>query len=225
MTDCELTAGSGLAAGDFSQWLTQMAAAMRGERGSEVPCGDCTACCTSSQFVHIAPDETDTLSHIPKKLLFAAPRLPRGHKLLGYDDRGHCPMLIDGACSIYAHRPRTCRTYDCRVFPAAGVELDDDDKALIAGQARRWRFSFPGENDRAEYKAVRAATAFLRDRASELPEEARPHTSTQLAALAVALSEAFLRRDERTGIAAVVDPDPQAVGVAITRLSRGSGPS
>ena len=94
-----------MAAGDFSQWLTQMAAALRGERGSEVPCGDCTACCTASQFVHIAPNETDTLSHIPKELLFAAPRLPRGHKLLGYDDRGYCPMLIDGACSIYAHRP------------------------------------------------------------------------------------------------------------------------
>ena len=214
-------------AGDFSQWLAEMAAALHGERGPEVPCGDCTACCTSSQFVHIAPDETDTLSHIPKKLLFAAPRLPRGHKLLGYDDRGHCPMLIDGACSIYAHRPRTCRTYDCRVFPAAGIELDDDDddKALIAGQARRWRFSFPGENDRAEYEAVRAATAYLRHRASESPDEARPRTSTQLAVLAVALSEAFLRHDERTGIAAVVDPDPHVVEVKITRLRRRSAAS
>ena len=129
-------------------------------------------------------------------------------------------MLIDGACSIYAHRPRTCRTYDCRVFPAAGVELEEDDKALIAGQAMRWRFSFPGENDRAEHEAVRAATAFLRDRASELPDEARPRTPTQLAVLAIALSEAFLRRDERTGIASVVDPDPQAVEVAIRRPRR-----
>ena len=120
-------------AGDFSSWLRAMQAAIREERDADVPCGTCTACCTSSQFVHIAPDETDTLSHIPSALLFPAPRLPRGHVLLGYDERGHCPMLVDGQCSIYEHRPRTCRTYDCRVFPASGLHLDDDErKVLIA---------------------------------------------------------------------------------------------
>ena len=30
---------------------------------------------------------------------------------MGYDERGHCPMLVDGDCSIYDHRPRTCRMY------------------------------------------------------------------------------------------------------------------
>ena len=97
-----------------------------------MPCNGCTACCTSSQFVHIGPDETDTLAHIPAELLFPAPLRPRGHVLMGYDERGHCPMLIDNRCSIYEHRPQTCRTYDCRVFPAAGVELEDEDKVLIA---------------------------------------------------------------------------------------------
>ena len=96
-----------------------------GSGGSDVPCGTCTACCTSSQFVHIEPDERDALAHIPAELLFPAPGRPRGHVLLGYDERGHCPMLVDGACSIYAHRPRTCRTYDCRVFAAAGVDPGD----------------------------------------------------------------------------------------------------
>ena len=62
--------------------------------------------------------------------------------VLGYDERGHCPMLVDGACSIYEHRPRTCRTYDCRVFPAAGVE-PDADKAPSPTRARRWRFTDP----------------------------------------------------------------------------------
>ncbi|MFI5042361.1 MAG: YkgJ family cysteine cluster protein, partial [Acidimicrobiales bacterium] len=101
-----------LAAGDFSSWVAEIRVALRGERGSEVPCGGCTACCTSSQFVHIAPDETDTLSHIPAELLFRAPLLPPGHVVLGYDERGRCPMLVDARCSIYEHRPRTCRTYD-----------------------------------------------------------------------------------------------------------------
>lgn len=50
--------------GDFSAWMAQVQGAIRGEGASEVPCGRCTACCTASQFIHIGPDETDTLSHI-----------------------------------------------------------------------------------------------------------------------------------------------------------------
>src|SRR2546421_6542963 len=117
-----------------------MQAAIRGEQESDVPCTGCTACCPSPQFVHIAPDETDTLAHVPAELLFPAPLLPAGHVVLGYDERGHCPMLVDGRCSIYEHRPRTCRTYDCRIFAAAGI---DADKELIVARARRWRVTYP----------------------------------------------------------------------------------
>src|SRR3954468_21156823 len=131
-----------LAAGNFVAWLAEVQAAIAGDAAADVPCGDCTACCTSSQFVHIGPEEADTLTHIPAELLFPAPRMPRGHVLMGYDERGHCPMLIDGKCSIYEHRPRTCRTYDCRVFAASGIEPDDDDKVLIRERVRRWQFSF-----------------------------------------------------------------------------------
>src|ERR1700680_3946260 len=106
MADGNVSEAGPLAAGDFSAWINDMQRAIRGERGSDVPCGGCTACCTSSQFIHIAPDETDTLYRIPAELLFSAPRLPRGHVVLGYDERGHCPMLIDNRCSIYQHRPR-----------------------------------------------------------------------------------------------------------------------
>ena len=175
-----------LAAGNFAAWLDEMRAAIRGERDAEVPCGSCTACCTASQFVHIGPDETDALAHIPAELLFPAPRLPRGHVLLGYDERGHCPMLVDGACSIYEHRPQTCRTYDCRIFPATGID-PDADKVLIAGQARRWRFAFPTPADRAAHDAVRAAVTFVRDHPDELPEGRAPATGTQAAVLAVEL--------------------------------------
>lgn len=149
-----------LDAGDFSTWLAEMQGAIRGERGSDVPCRDCAACCTSSQFVHIAPEEADTLAHIPAELLFPAPRMPRGHVVLGYDGRGHCPMFVDNRCSIYDHRPRTCRTYDCRIFPATGVAVEED-KPLIARQARRWRFRFPTDADRIEHQAVQAAATAL----------------------------------------------------------------
>lgn len=52
-------------AGNFSAWLQDARATLRGERDSDVPCGTCTACCRASQFIHIAPEETATLSRIP----------------------------------------------------------------------------------------------------------------------------------------------------------------
>jgi len=208
--------GAEEAAGEFSSWMTEIRGAIRGEHGSDVPCGGCTACCTSSQFVHIGPDETDTVDHIPMSLLFPAPRLPRGHVVMGYDERGHCPMLIDNRCSIYEHRPRSCRTYDCRVFPAAGVELEDD-KVLIARQGQRWRFSFPTQDDRHHYDAVRAAARFLDEHTSLLPAEVVPANRTQLAVLAVEISDLFLGRDDETGGTAVVDPEPDVIRDEVMR--------
>jgi Fe-S-cluster containining protein len=207
-----------LPAGDFPSWLNEIRGAIRGENGSDVPCAGCTACCTSSQFVHIGPDETDTLSHIPAELLFPAPRLPQGHVVLGYDERGHCPMLVDNKCSIYEHRPRACRTYDCRIFPASGLRIDvDDEKVLIARQARRWQFSYPAQADRVQHDAVRAAAAFLDEHSGLLPEDAGAASVTQLAVLAVEIHDAFLRRDEETGVTTLVDPDPDAVRAEVIR--------
>lgn len=220
MADDPSAAEPPLPAGDFSAWLAGLQRALRGDADSDVPCDRCTACCTSSQFVHIEPDETDALAHIPAELLFPAPRLPPGHVLLGYDEHGRCPMLIDGACSIYAHRPRTCRTYDCRVLPAAGVELDDPDKVAIARRARRWRFTHPTEDDRVEHEALRAATRFVRDRGDALPDGAVPVTATDRAVVAVRVHDAFLGRDEATGRRIVVDPDPQQVRVRLRARGR-----
>jgi Fe-S-cluster containining protein len=161
-------------AGKFSTWLDEMQAALRGERDADVPCNGCTACCTSSQFVHIAPDETDTLAYISSDLLFPAPGLPPGHVLLGYDEHGHCPMLIDGGCSIYEHRPRTCRTYDCRVFAATGIEVDAEDEAKveIGRRVRRWQFDFADDADRARHDAVNAASMITEDRQGTATERA-----------------------------------------------------
>lgn len=207
-----------IAAGAFSPWLREVQVAIRDRGEARVPCGTCTACCTSSQFVHIGPDETATLSRIPRALRFPAPGLPRGHVLLGYDERGHCPMLVDGACSIYDHRPRTCRTYDCRVFPAAGVEVDDDAKRAIADRARRWRFEHPTARDRVEHEAVRAAARFLRDDPTLRAEGLVPRVSTQLAVLAIEVHEAFLPADA-DGETPGPDPDPGVVRARVRALA------
>jgi hypothetical protein len=155
MADNTLPEDPELEAGDFSAWLADMQAAIRGDGGSTVPCAGCTACCTASQFVHIGPDERDTLDHIPAELLFPAPGLPAGHVVLGYDQRGHCPLLIDNQCSVYEHRPQACRTYDCRVFSATGVVLRGSRTSLIARRVRRWRFSFPNRSDVIDHEATR----------------------------------------------------------------------
>lgn len=196
-----------LPAGRFSTWLDRI--------GVDVPCGTCTACCTSSQFVHIGPDERDTLSRIPKALLFPAPGLPPGNVVMGYDEHGHCPMFVGGACSIYDHRPRTCRTYDCRVFPAAGLEPDHDGRAEIAEQVRRWRFDLPDPDDATLQAAVRAAASYLRANAKVLPGLV-PSNSTQLAFLAVRIHSLFVER-LATGERRVVTPALDAVRTALTR--------
>ena len=170
-----------LDAGEFSAWSDGMRDALLGERDAAVPCGTCTACCTSAQFIHIAPDETDTLAHIPAALQFPAPGLPAGHVVLGYDERGHCPMFVDNACSIYEHRPRTCRTYDCRIFAATGVPPEADTLPLIAAQSRRWRFRYASDDDRAEHEALQATAAAMGAEAAAQGTDVGPVSATGLA--------------------------------------------
>ena len=111
--------------------------------GSDVPCDGCTACCESSQFVLVEPDEHDARSLIPAELLFPAPGAPKGYSVLPYDEHGRCPMLGERGCLIYEHRPRTCRAYDCRVLAAAGVD-PGPSKPAIAARVRRWDFTLDG---------------------------------------------------------------------------------
>jgi hypothetical protein len=172
-------------AGSFSTWLAQMDRALAGEADSDVPCGPCTGCCTASQFIHIGADETATLARIPAPLLFPAPRAPEGHVLMGYDERGHCPMLSDGACSIYEDRPRTCRTYDCRVFAAAGVDPDASSQPDIAARVARWRFDHPTSLDEAAHAAVRAAAERARQHPDDLPDGVDVSNPIQLAIVAI----------------------------------------
>jgi uncharacterized protein len=202
-------------AGPFAEWLSGMERALRRDGESDVPCGACTACCTSSQFVHIEPDETETLARIPAALMFPAPRAPKGHVLLGYDERGRCPMLIDDACSIYEHRPRTCRTYDCRVFPGAGVAIDDPAQRAIARRVERWEFDHPADADRVEHDAVRAAAVFIRDHEDLLPGPVAPANATQRAVLAIRVHDAFLRDG-----AVVTEPDRDVLGAVLDERRR-----
>jgi Fe-S-cluster containining protein len=199
-------------AGPFAAWVDETRAAQVGDADASVPCDGCTACCRSSFFVHIGPDEEATLDRIPRELLFRAPGLPEGHMVLGYDERGYCPMLVDDACSIYEDRPLTCRKFDCRVLNAAGLEPDGPGQDALAERVREWRFDVGTPRDRVVRDAVRAAAAYI-DAHPECFEPGRnPANTVQRSVVALAISDVFVA-DGR-----VAEPEAGAVRDALTRL-------
>ena len=161
---------------------------------AEVACGECKACCDSSYFIHIRPEETRTLERIDPRILFEAPGMPAGHVLMGYDQHGNCPMLVEGKCSIYSDRPKTCRNYDCRIFVAAGIEVGGKEKNRIQERVGKWRFTYPTDRDRQEHDAVLATARFLRENPGLFPGGTVPGSSSQLAILAIKACTAMFSR-------------------------------
>jgi len=183
-----------LEAGCFSSWLRRIRYTLLKNGEAAVNCGQCSACCTSSYFIHIGPEETDTLSRIDRRLLFPAPAQPRGTKVMGYSESGRCPMHSGGRCTIYDNRPGICRMYDCRIFTAAGIEAGGGDKALINEQVARWRFSYPTGRDSELHRAVKAAAGFISRNRRCFPSGQIPDSPSQLAILALKVYEVFLGR-------------------------------
>jgi len=173
----------GVDAGPLGAWAVSTVAVGAGRADADVPCGTCTACCRAGWFVHVGPDEVEALRRIPAALQFPAPGRPAGHVVVPHDDRGRCPMLADGGCSIYEHRPRTCRAFDCRVFAATGLRPDGAGAADVARRADAWRFEVGGDEDRRRWAAIRAAVGRL---------SARIERPADLAAAAVRIHDAFL---------------------------------
>lgn len=190
----DITDEQDLPAGGFSSWLQRTRGDLAAPEGADVPCGECNACCHSSYFIHIEPEEKETLARIPEELLFAAPGQAEGIVLMGYGEDGQCPMLIDEKCSIYEHRPQTCRNYDCRIFPAAGIAAAEDDKALVTQRTKRWKFDYPGSVDRTEHAAVQAAARFLQG--ADCFADKIPTNAIQLAILAIKVYDVFLKIHE-----------------------------
>jgi Fe-S-cluster containining protein len=101
-------------------------------------------------------------------------------------------MLVDDECSIYEHRPRTCRTYDCRIFAAAGIAAGEDSHDLVSRRSARWRFDHYSEREVLEHSAVQAAARFLREH-PECFAGRMGNSSTQLAILAIKVHDIFLK--------------------------------
>lgn len=183
-----------IAAGDFSTWLAQARSALIDGAGTDVACGECVGCCSSSYFIHLRPAESRALPRPVQELLAPAPGMSGGDRVIGYDARGRCPLLAEHGCTIYADRPHTCRAYDCRLFAAVGMLAGGEDKAAINRRIARWRFAYPTARDRQEQRAVKAA-AFIRRHARAFPGGRVPVNPSQLAVLAIKVYEVFTAGD------------------------------
>ncbi len=188
----KLAEAQGHHAGIFSSWLRRTRLMLLGRTEANVPCGTCRGCCTSSKFIHIHANETASLLHIPKKLLFDAPMIPKGTKLLGYNEKGNCPMLIGGNCSIYHYRPIACREFDCRIFAAAGL-LPDNREPEIVARVNLWEFSYPTKRDLEMHNAVKKAAHFIQNNHNLFPDKRIPTTSIDSAILAIKVYLVFVR--------------------------------
>jgi uncharacterized protein len=186
-------------AGPFGIWLSQARASLRGHGGMEVPCGDCTGCCTSGYSVQLRPEDSRALAKIPSRLLSSPPGFPRGHMTMPCLSDGTCPMLSAGRCTIYAERPQTCLDYDCRIFAAAGLDAGGTDKGVINQRVREWRFTYPTPADRQAHDAVLATASFIQARRSSFTTRV-PTAPMGIAVLAIKAYEVFLnqQRDGRS---------------------------
>lgn len=178
-------------AGPFSVWLRQMRAALAGNAGMDVACGDCRGCCTSSYFIKVRAHERAALELIGADKLRPLPGATNGAQLMGFHENGHCFMFEGGNCAIYSHRPETCRTYDCRVFTAASMNAGEG-KTEINERVASWRFEYPSARDSEEHRAVTATANFIRQHVVRFPGGHVPSRPSEVAVLAVKAYQVFL---------------------------------
>lgn len=132
-------------------WEDLVAAERRGERPeAKVPCNGCTACC------HMAKIDFDPARERPEDLAHLDyepdPEAP-GRALMKRRD-GACVHLGPRGCTVYEHRPRCCRVYDCRIFAVTGIT-----EIFEGGYAQpRWVLSTDNEEDRICAAALHAAS-------------------------------------------------------------------
>ncbi|MEZ5459944.1 MAG: YkgJ family cysteine cluster protein [Steroidobacteraceae bacterium] len=186
------SSGTTVDAGPFGAWLADARASLRGSVGAKVPCGDCVGCCVSSYHIPLRATDAAAIERIPGRHLVQS---RAGTLHIQYRPDGLCPMLEAGHCTIYPHRPQTCRDYDCRFFAAAGIEAGGAERSVINTRVRQWRFTYPSPADQRAHDAVRSAAAFLQREASRLPPGFAPAKPTGIAVLAVKTYMVFLDPD------------------------------
>lgn len=191
----------------FDDWVAKTHQQLIAKEAADVPCEDCTACCRAGQFIHVHVDEP-AFKVIPQDLLVPVPGNAQLY-LMGHNQDGNCPMLVDDRCSIYALRPHTCRVYDCRIFSAAKI-FPDATQPEIAARARDWVFANDPASD-ALAKAVKTAATFLQEHQQDL--FGTQVNEIQLSLSALKVRDLFVQQDPAqaapdllTAVKAVLQP-------------------
>jgi hypothetical protein len=143
-------AATARAAGDPLVWRKQWAANAKAEACNEplphpVPCNGCTECCYHAGVdVNPETEPAENLAHLD--LVWREDE--QGWFLRKRAD-GACVHLGPKGCTVYAHRPRACRLYDCRIH-ALGTVLDQFDGGHVQPT---WMFQ-PNSNESRAFLAV-----------------------------------------------------------------------
>jgi hypothetical protein len=173
-------------------WNEAAARAREGKSAAmSVPCDGCTACCHQRININPVRESVDELSqHLD------VVQDEHGYFLRRRDD-GACIHLGPEGCTVYQHRPRACRAYDCRIFalPANGASypVSEDGKHTTPS----WEFDIRNDRD------ALIRDAFLLGAAPWLFHRRRDDCNTVLAAVAAkfshhaAIVEALRAKTER----------------------------
>lgn len=191
--EIKMTEDKAIDAGDFSLWLEQITSAFRHQTESDVPCGECVGCCSSSQFITLSEGEYASLEDRHSRFLTTNPF--NGLKMIAFTKKGLCPFLVEAKCTIYTQRPTTCRCYDCRIFAAAGISAGDQNYSLINDRAKRWEFKYSSAAAKEKHEAIKNAALWIRGHFAE--KTLLVENSIFLAMLAIKHHEKFVK-----------DPDP-----------------
>lgn len=88
------------------------------EPEENVPCGTCTLCCEKLS-PYLSPEEVASGLY-PLSLIQPTEEQIKQNPNIGpivslyRKKEGGCGMFVDGKCSIYDIRPKSCRQFDCR---------------------------------------------------------------------------------------------------------------
>jgi len=126
----------------LSEAHAEVVAGLMGDT-ARVPCDGCRECCWHHRVVvsplHDQVDQLDTVC------------LDDGTTVLRQMPDGRCVHLGEGGCTVYEHRPKVCRKYDCRMLLMLG-----EREMFESGHAPPvWDFALKSREDRVLALALR----------------------------------------------------------------------
>ena len=147
-------------------------------------CLSCGLCCDGTLFgvVPLARDEVQLAER-------ASLPIHRDEAKVGL--KQPCGALVEGCCTIYAHRPKRCLSYRCQVLKrfASGESTNEATQLLIARAKREIR-KIREKGARPEWTVWDAGDHFL---AETRNDRARTEVAVAMVALATLLFEEFDR--------------------------------